>query len=265
MEVVVDAEIPSSSSTTNLLAMDRRSNSPDYASTHVDELNGQNNKSSGGMMVYSEEQSLMDVDDGIERGMSSGSWKSKIRLFSALYLAVFVGAGLLVMLLAERGETRVMNGSVTQLVARRSMGRHLLAIMDEQRDEDAWNYEFPPKSPLSIFGYIVGCLASLFYFSSRIPQFWTNMKRRSCEGLAPLLFYSAFMGNLTYAVSILLYSQYYNYLMVQLPWIVGAFLVFTMDLSILFQFVLYSWLLKTDKSTGTDAITKGESTSDGSS
>jgi energy-coupling factor transporter transmembrane protein EcfT len=63
--------------------------------------------------------------------------------------------------------------------------------------------------------------------------------RKSTEGLSPLLFLCAFLGNFTYALSIFLYSTRGTFILAKLPWIVGSAGVLMLDLLILLQFVLF--------------------------
>ncbi|CAO1635167.1 unnamed protein product [Sympodiomycopsis kandeliae] len=66
----------------------------------------------------------------------------------------------------------------------------------------------PSISESPSFKQIVGrsssWLCTILYVTSRLPQIWTNQIRRSCAGISPLLFIAAFLGNLFYALSILI-------------------------------------------------------------
>ncbi|KDN35643.1 hypothetical protein K437DRAFT_210962, partial [Tilletiaria anomala UBC 951] len=54
-----------------------------------------------------------------------------------------------------------------------------------------------------VLGRISAWTCTVLYMTSRLPQIWVNLSRRSVEGLSILLFLSAFMGNLLYTISIL--------------------------------------------------------------
>jgi uncharacterized protein with PQ loop repeat len=54
-----------------------------------------------------------------------------------------------------------------------------------------------------LIGYVCGCISGLLYFTSRIPQIKANYKRKSTEGLEPLMFVMAVLGNLLYAAGVL--------------------------------------------------------------
>lgn len=91
--------------------------------------------------------------------------------------------------------------------------------------------------------------------SARIPQIWKNYRDKSCEGessdsfrviclltiigLAPLFFMLSTMGNTTYGAGILLHSQDPDYLVTNLPWLIGSIGTIAEDCIIFVQFHLY--------------------------
>ncbi|XP_053546270.1 lysosomal amino acid transporter 1 homolog [Bombina bombina] len=113
--------------------------------------------------------------------------------------------------------------------------RHLLAV-NESGEE--------PFTTQDIIGFVIGSISSVMYLCSRIPQIITNFKRRSTEGLALSLFCLVILGNLMYGLSILLKApdngqSESNYLLHHLPWLVGSLGVMSLDVIIIFQFILY--------------------------
>lgn len=63
--------------------------------------------------------------------------------------------------------------------------------------------------------------------------------RGATDGLSPILFICAFLGNLTYASGVFIRSLNPKFLLGTLPWIVGSAGVLVLDLAMLSQFVLY--------------------------
>ncbi|KAL0488165.1 lysosomal amino acid transporter [Acrasis kona] len=102
-------------------------------------------------------------------------------------------------------------------------------------DDDPW----PLESAVEKIGYSLGSLSAALYLASRIPQILKNFYRKSTEGLSPILFLCAFLGNTAYTLSVLLYSVDLNFILSKLPWIVGSAGVLLLDLVILSQFVLF--------------------------
>ena len=72
----------------------------------------------------------------------------------------------------------------------------------------------------------MGC--TLVYCLSRCPQLYKNYKRKSVDGISPLLFASALMGNLTYTLSILTSCEFafgsnrQDFILKELPYILGS-------------------------------------------
>ncbi|XP_051895415.1 lysosomal amino acid transporter 1 homolog [Pristis pectinata] len=100
-----------------------------------------------------------------------------------------------------------------------------------------------------IIGFVIGSFSSVFYLASRLPQLCRNMKRKSTEGISPLLFALMILGNLTYGLCVLLKlprkgQTEANYVVHHLPWLVGSLGTMALDVMILLQFFMY----KTQKS-----------------
>lgn len=76
--------------------------------------------------------------------------------------------------------------------------------------------------------------------SARIPQILKNYREKSCEGLALLFFMLSMVGNLTYGISLVAYSQDKDYLLNALPWLIGSLGTIAEDLIIFAQFRLYA-------------------------
>ncbi|KAJ5091624.1 hypothetical protein NUU61_006494 [Penicillium alfredii] len=61
----------------------------------------------------------------------------------------------------------------------------------------------PRETILEIVGRIFSWMSTLLYLGSRPPQLFKNYRRKSTEGLSPLLFMAAFGGNFFYSSSLL--------------------------------------------------------------
>ncbi|ETS85841.1 hypothetical protein PFICI_03866 [Pestalotiopsis fici W106-1] len=108
-----------------------------------------------------------------------------------------------------------------------------------------WNTVEEPNmptedTPLSNVGIALGYLSAVLYLCARIPQILKNHRQKSCEGLAILLFIFSVTGNLTYGLSISLYSQESHYVSNMIPWLVGSLGTILEDFVIFYQFRLYS-------------------------
>ena len=103
---------------------------------------------------------------------------------------------------------------------------HLLAI-DTQAD---W---------LKDVGAALGWTSSAVYLLSRIPQILKNIKRGSVEGLSPVMFFCAVMGNMTYAAGILIRARTREAIIKALPYLVGSVGTLCFDFTILLQFLYY--------------------------
>ncbi|KAJ7565493.1 hypothetical protein O6H91_02G063200 [Diphasiastrum complanatum] len=91
---------------------------------------------------------------------------------------------------------------------------------------------------------ILGWLMAAIYMSGRLPQIWLNITRETVEGLNPLMFVFALLGNVTYVGSILLRTVDWSRLKPNLPWLVDAGICVLLDLCILLQCLYYYAKLK---------------------
>ncbi|KKA29950.1 hypothetical protein TD95_005148 [Thielaviopsis punctulata] len=94
-------------------------------------------------------------------------------------------------------------------------------------------------SPAAVAGQMFGYISALCYLCARIPQILKNWREKSCEGLALLFFLLSLTGNLTYAISLLAFSQDKNYLIKALPWFLGSAGTIVEDSIIFVQFRMY--------------------------
>ncbi|XP_055366538.1 lysosomal amino acid transporter 1 homolog isoform X2 [Betta splendens] len=95
-----------------------------------------------------------------------------------------------------------------------------------------------------IIGFCIGSISSVLYLCSRLPQIYTNFKRKSTEGVSYFLFALVILGNSTYGLSILLKNPdagqgENSYLIHHLPWLIGSLGTLFLDLVITIQFIMY--------------------------
>lgn len=116
-----------------------------------------------------------------------------------------------------------------------------------------------PESRSEIAGRFISWASTLLYLASRLPQIFKNARRRSTSGLSLSLFVAAFFGNFFYSASLLTnplgwgsYPAYGHHgwagpegndrrqwLLLALPFWLGAAGVLALDLTIGIQFVVY--------------------------
>lgn len=117
----------------------------------------------------------------------------------------------------------------------------------------------PTPAHLVLWGQIFGYICAALYLGARIPQIVHNYHRKSTEGLSPLFFIFACLGNLTYVLSIFTHTpscalegrgsagcsagewdkEYARYILVNASWIIGSAGTFMLDLVIFAQFCRY--------------------------
>ncbi|TVY49117.1 putative vacuolar amino acid transporter [Lachnellula occidentalis] len=97
-----------------------------------------------------------------------------------------------------------------------------------------------PASETALGAKILGYTSAVCYLGARIPQIMKNYKDKSCDGLALLFFLLSLMGNATYGASILCHSLEKDYVMLNLPWLIGSLGTIAEDAIIFVQFRLYS-------------------------
>uniref|UniRef100_A0A1J3ENP9 Putative vacuolar amino acid transporter YPQ1 n=2 Tax=Noccaea caerulescens TaxID=107243 RepID=A0A1J3ENP9_NOCCA len=88
----------------------------------------------------------------------------------------------------------------------------------------------------SKIGMLLGWAMAAIYMGGRLPQICLNMRRGHVEGLNPLMFFFALVGNMTYVGSILVNSVEWIKLAPNLPWLVDAGGCVVLDFLILLQF-----------------------------
>lgn len=99
--------------------------------------------------------------------------------------------------------------------------------------------------PVNHMGQFLAWMCAIVYMSSRIPQIYKNYTRKSVDGLSPLLFFSALTGNLLYTLSILTSCEFlvdsngWEFLIQQLPYIMGSAGTLVFDFAYFYQKSIY--------------------------
>lgn len=88
---------------------------------------------------------------------------------------------------------------------------------------------------------ILGYTSAMLYLCARIPQIIKNYRKGKCDGLALLFFIFSVCGNVTYAVSILVFSTSREYIITNIPWLLGSLGTLAFDFVILFQFLIFRY------------------------
>ncbi|KAJ2743418.1 putative vacuolar membrane transporter for cationic amino acids [Coemansia sp. BCRC 34301] len=86
---------------------------------------------------------------------------------------------------------------------------------------------------------ILGYISALLFLGARIPQLAKNYRKQSCEGLSIGMFIFSILGNVAFTLSLLLHSLDNDYLLANIPWIIGSTGTLVFDLAIFYQFYLY--------------------------
>uniref|UniRef100_A0A670J873 Lysosomal amino acid transporter 1 homolog n=1 Tax=Podarcis muralis TaxID=64176 RepID=A0A670J873_PODMU len=107
-------------------------------------------------------------------------------------------------------------------------GRMLLSSAE---DRPGWE----PFTQQEIIGFIIGSVSSVLYLLSRVPQIYTNFKRKSTVGISYSLFALVMLGNTLYGLSVLLKNPDWgqaegSYVIHHLPWLIGSLGVLALDI-----------------------------------
>ncbi|GME78889.1 unnamed protein product [Ambrosiozyma monospora] len=108
----------------------------------------------------------------------------------------------------------------------------------QQHDDDG---DEPGNSPdkFETFPQICGYISAVLYLTARLPQIYRNYTKKSCKGLSLLFFMLSTLGNVTYGLQILLYRSDWDYVMLNLSWLMGSLGTIVEDFVIFYQFYIY--------------------------
>ncbi|KAL1959237.1 hypothetical protein VTO42DRAFT_2743 [Malbranchea cinnamomea] len=96
------------------------------------------------------------------------------------------------------------------------------------------------RGEIAVGAQVVGYFSALCYLGARIPQIIKNYCEKSCEGLSLLFFILSLLGNLTYGAGILLHSTGKEYVLTNVPWLIGSLGTMVEDIVIFIQFRIYA-------------------------
>lgn len=85
----------------------------------------------------------------------------------------------------------------------------------------------------------LGYVSAVLYLTARLPQIWKNYREQSCEGLSILFFVLSLLGNATYGAGILAHSIQRDYVIKNVPWLIGSLGTMVEDVVVFWQFRLY--------------------------
>lgn len=103
----------------------------------------------------------------------------------------------------------------------------------------------PVQVPLTRkIGRVSAWVCTMLYTTSRLPQIWTNYKRRSVEGLSLFLFFAAFCANSLYSINVLASPKAtgpgaHEFLSESIPFLLGSGGTLSFDLVIMFQWFMW--------------------------
>lgn len=107
----------------------------------------------------------------------------------------------------------------------------------------------------------LGYISAVLYLTARLPQIYKNYREQSCEGLSLLFFILSLMGNGTYGGGILAHSLESNYVMKNVPWLIGSLGTMVEDVVVFWQFRLYKAGVQTNEhAILDDDVVEGPST-----
>ncbi|KAK4412717.1 putative vacuolar amino acid transporter YPQ1 [Sesamum alatum] len=107
-------------------------------------------------------------------------------------------------------------------------------------------------------GSFLGWGMAVIYLGGRLPQICLNIRRGNVEGLNPLMFVFALVGNATYVASILVSSLRWSNIRPNLPWLVDAAGCVILDTFILMQFIYYRYRSRSEDDKSADVDTRQE-------
>lgn len=124
------------------------------------------------------------------------------------------------------------------------LGAGAFAWFLSDRSDDVGIPEEPGKGgnvELEWKSQTLGYISAVLYLGSRIPQIAHNFKTR-CAGLSLAMFFFSISGNVTYGISILSRSTEPRYVLANLSWLAGSLLTVGLDLFVIAQFAVFSYV-----------------------
>lgn len=101
------------------------------------------------------------------------------------------------------------------------------------------------ESVKEVLGVVLAWGCTFVYMASRCPQLYKNYQRKSVDGISPLLFGAALIGNITYTLSILTSCDFvipenrHQFFVKEIPYILGSAGTIVFDLAYFVQRRIY--------------------------
>lgn len=108
------------------------------------------------------------------------------------------------------------------------------ALSSENHPRDS----LPPLKADDLGPKVLGYLSAMLYISARIPQIYHNYRLKSTEGLSLLFFMFSTLGNVSFAASILFAMTDKEYLLLNLPWLIGSAGTIIFDFTVLLFYMV---------------------------
>ncbi|KAL1205284.1 hypothetical protein V5N11_011567 [Cardamine amara subsp. amara] len=171
-------------------------------------------------------------------------WSTKSKICVVSTLTLFLGALCVVLTFLFLGKFNLLSGSRSMALAVGG-GRKLLQVTSGNVGDN------------SKVGMLLGWAMAAIYMGGRLPQICLNIRRGHVDGLNPLMFFFALVGNVTYVASILVNSVKWSKIKPNLPWLADAGGCAVLDFLILLQFINFC-CRKVDKDSDKEEHETGE-------
>ncbi|KAK9714232.1 hypothetical protein RND81_06G080400 [Saponaria officinalis] len=183
---------------------------------------------------------LEDVDDFVEAPLLGGSLPTEgLHPSNTKNLRCVVSA--LTLMIGSLGTLNLTSSKVTRHglvfdVSKMRVARHesrKLLQVNRKIISDVGGH--------ATIGTYLGWAMAAIYMGGRLPQICLNIRRGNVDGLNPLMFIFALLGNTTYVASILVNSLDWLKIMPNMPWLVDAGGCALLDTFILLQFIYFTY------------------------
>lgn len=195
-------------------------------------------------------QACVDDEGLLTDLVSANNKNSKTTLRSVAATMFFVGGLNFFHLLNVHNTTMVFDSTKVERASVVLTGRRILQGASSLTARDLMIQE-QSRSPV---GTYLGWVMAIIYMGGRFPQICLNIHRGTVEGLNPLMFLFAIIGNTTYVASIVVRTLEWRKLKPNLPWLVDAAACVFLDCFILAQFAYY----KTRRSDDQEDCSNGD-------
>ncbi|KAJ2729481.1 hypothetical protein IW152_005608 [Coemansia sp. BCRC 34962] len=146
---------------------------------------------------------------------------------------------------AEASNTRLSASMLLPLIAILLLGSTAASLVEGSIRANALLQLHPlarlasePTKP-QLVPQILGYISALLFLGARIPQLAKNYRKQSCEGLSIGMFTFSILGNTAFTLSLLLHSLDNDYVLANMPWVIGSTGTLAFDLAIFYQFYVY--------------------------